>query len=162
MVRAIVQSEKHIVQFPIATVIGGVIANNTVINALQGADPVNATQVDPGTIVKAVFLEFWLIAGAQNTSSFNLTVEKRTGNSPVMTAAQADALYNYGNKKNILYSSQGVLGEQNTNPVPILRQWIPIPKGKQRFGAGDTLMVNIKSISEDTQFCAIAVFKAYQ
>ncbi len=157
--RPIITSVKHYVQIPIAAVAMGAINNQKVITSV--AQPTLAVNVLQGSVVKAVYVEIWLLAGAMDEGSFTLAIEKKPSQAPDMTAAEGADLFNYTNKKNILYTTQGIIGDQNTNPVPVIRTWIKIPKGKQRFGFGDEFVVNILANLESLSFCGLVVFKEY-
>jgi len=87
-------------------------------------------------------------------------VERLPGGATNITDAEFAALHTYANKKNILYMTQGITGDSNTNPTPWIRQWILIPKGKQRFGLNDRLQLNIRAISEDFEWCGINIYLA--
>ncbi len=156
--RAIINTEKHIVQIPIATVAAAAIAPNTAISAAE-VPTGNAVSVAVGSVIKAVHVEMWLQSESATASgSFTLTVEKIPASAGSMTAAESAALHSYPNKKNVLYTSQGLTPVDVANPVPILNQWIPIPKGKQRFGLGDTFVVNILATAQNIQFCGRFVY----
>jgi len=58
-----------------------------------------------------------------------------------------------------LYTTQGLTSEQNANAVPIIRQWFKIPKGKQRFGLGDQMVLNISAAQEGVENCGMFIFK---
>ncbi len=103
----------------------------------------------------------WLLAGSQQPGSFQLTLEKISSNAPDMTHNDSTLLHDYGNKKNILYTTQGLVGDANTNPSPLLRQWFKIPKGKQRFGLGDKLNLNLSSFAENITSCGVIIYKEY-
>jgi len=81
-----------------------------------------------------------------------------------MTHAQSQILHDYPNKKNLFKTSQGLLGDANSNAVPIFREWIAIPKGKQRIGLGDTLVFNLAALGEmdqDVEVCGLVIYKEY-
>ena len=139
---------------------GGTILDTTLVVAVDA--PTTSVQVEQGSIVKAVFVELWILAGSQQPGSFTFTIEKLSGGQPQMTFLQGAQLYDYPNKKNILYTTQGVVGDANTNPTPIFRDWIKIPKGKQRFGLGDKLSWNLQANVEDMTHCGLAIYKEYK
>ncbi len=159
--RAQVNSEKHIVQTTLSTVLAGQVGTVTFINATQGGSPTLANLVDVGTTVKAIFVEYWLLAAAAQPTTATIIIEKLQNGQEAANATEMGDLYTYTNKRNILITHQGIVPDANSNPVPIIREWIKIPKGKQRFGLGDTLRMTIKSITEDTEFCGLAIYKAY-
>ena len=157
-----ITSIKHIVQVPIATVTMGNIANLNIADAKGVADGFTANEVTQGSVIKAVFVEIWILASSMNEGSFTVTLEKIGQGANDMTAVQGADLYNYTNKKNVLYTSQGLIGDQNTNAVPVIRQWIKIPKGKQRFGRNDRLEFNLLANVEGLEFCGLFIYKEYK
>ncbi len=162
-----IQTIKHFVHLSQGAIAANTMFNLDVVHAVSVASVGAATdEVEEGSIVKAVYVELWITnngsAGINN--SFNITVVKKMGSDPDMTQAQAANLASYQNKKNILYTTQGIFGSASSgNTVPILRTWIMIPKGKQRFGLDDRLMVNISNIGATTmERCGIFIFKEYK
>ena len=123
--------------------------------------PDSANSVRVGATIKAVYVELWVLANSQQPASIILIVEKQPGNGQDINLVGITALHDYPNKKNIFYSTQGLVGDANTNPVPFLRQWIKIPKGKQRFGLTDRLQVTILSQTEDINICGLMIYKEY-
>ncbi len=142
----------------------GAILNQKCINAVVAPATGNAFDVKEGSIIKAIYLERWLVGSATEgiASQFTLTVEKKRDTEPDMTFAQSQNLGAYPNKKNILYTTQGIVTAQiNGGPtVPVIRQYVLIPKGKQRFGLQDEFMVNIGVIQSMRQ-CGIDTFKEF-
>jgi len=154
-----INSEKHIRQIPIASVAEQVVAVSALAEAQR--DPAAAQHVRIGAVIKAIYIEIWLLASAQQPGSFTLTVEKFTAGSGAPSISDMTALNSYANKKNIFYTTQGLIGDANTNPVPLIRQWIKIPKGKQRIAQGDNLVLNIAANVESIDFCGLAIYKEY-
>ena len=162
MVRPVVHSVKHYIQFPIdqistasrqaivlATAVGGTLANLS-------------TEVVEGTIIKAVYVELWL----ENTGNLGESIVvlcKDTNSLTGPTFAQMADLFNYVNKKNILFTHQGLTSNDGVaQPTNVLRGWIKIPKSKQRFGLGDRLMLSISNTSsQDLNRCGFATYKEY-
>ncbi len=137
------------------------IANAVVNTAL----PVNTNDVKEGSILKAFFLEIWLKGeGASDADTqFTFAIYKNPGGSNTMTFADTSALMAYDNKKNILFVSRGVIGGVGGGQsVPIVRQWIKVPKGKQRMGLLDRFEFIIASVGSNLQMCGVSVYKEYQ
>lgn len=78
---------------------------------------------------------------------------------PAMTFTNSATLDSYSNKKNVLYTTQGLTPDANGNPIPFVRQWFKIPKGKQRFGLTDSLVLNISANVEDVTHCGLMIYK---
>ena len=161
MVRAMVHSRKHYAPMSLSTTVGEDITNRNIVIVTQSPALDDPTQVEPGTTIKAVHVEIWVLGSAQNIASFLVTLEKLESGADSMSFANSANLHQYNNKKNILYTTQGIVGENDANPVPLLRQWIAIPKGKQRFALGDKLVLNISNFSNDINFCGMFIFKSY-
>ena len=118
-----------------------------------------SVQVREGAIISAVYIEMWILAGSSQPGSFTISLEKRIGGQPAMTFLNSATLDSYPNKKNILYTTQGLSPDANGNPVPIMRGWYKIPKGKQRFGLSDSLILNMSANVEDMSHCGVFIYK---
>ncbi len=122
------------------------------------------SDVVEGSIVKAVYLELWFkgnaVAGTED--KFQLVVEKVPTGANGITFTEMNNLMTYANKKNILHTAQGVTGDLTTNSLPIHRMWIKIPKGKQRFGLGDSLEFAVSSTGATANTCGLCIFKEYK
>ena len=137
----------------------------TGVSLIEGKKDVGATSPEDvlvGSIVKAIYLELWVVGDGQQPATIITEVEKVVG-SAVSGADATDLanLQNYKNKSNIFEIHQGIIGDANTNPVPFFRHWIKIPKGFQRFALNDRLELRILSQTEGMQFCGVAIFKVY-
>ncbi len=126
----------------------------------------NTRDVEEGALVKAIFCEMWLSnnGAAGVTGQFTLIVEKKPAGATAITVAQMANLSAYPNKKNILYTTQGIIGTSASGPtVPVIRNFILIPKGKQRMGLGDQMILTISNISGETlQRCGFFTYKEYK
>ncbi len=159
-----INSIKHYVHSATFTVASGVRASIVVVDAV--AAPANATslQVLEGSIVKAIYLEYWVTGDdvSGTVSQFLLAIEKAPSNVSAMSATNATNLGAYTNKKNIFYTTQGILNSSiDSGSVPVIRQWILIPKGKQRMGLGDRLVVTLNAVGK-LRACGIATYKEYR
>ncbi len=160
--KPVINSEKHIVQTTLTSVPAGTVANITLVNAKQDVNRSSPIEVSVGTVIKAIYLEYWFLGEGQQPPTMTVTFAKFPGGVAQWDATDLGNLHATANKKNILEMHQGFLGDANTNPVPMFRHWVKIPKGKQRFGISDRLILSAKSIiQDDIQFCGMAIFKAY-
>ncbi len=156
-----INSLKHFVPTTNQAIASGAIVNVLVANSIVAPATTATNSVEEGSVVKAIHLEYWLTGNelSGNTTQFVLTVEKKPAGATSMTNAQALNLQSYLNKKNILYTTQGVLGSSiDGQSVPVIRDWQLIPKGKQRMGLGDQLVVNIAAVGK-LRVCGIAIYK---
>jgi len=155
--RPTINTEKHMFQVPINTTAAAGKTAITLIKAVQG--PTAAQEIRVGAVVKAVFIELWGASVDTTIGSVTITVEKLSSNMVDPTFAEMATLNAYANKKNILFTSQGLTPEFGTNPVAWIRQWIKIPKGKQRFGLDDRLKIQISANLQGFTHCGLAIFK---
>jgi len=160
-----INSNKHYVPQSLATVATGTITGRSAVNAVVAPAVANADEVRQGAIVKALFVEIWILGGEASgtNTSFILTIEKRPSAAPAMTFINSQGLGSYANKKNILYSTQGVVGSDQggQGAIPVIRQWFKIPKGKQRMGLGDRIVVNISALANSLVICGQFIYKEY-
>ncbi len=159
-----INTVKHYVHHSNLAVMSGAISNQNICVAVIAPAVATSATVREGAVIKALYIERWIIGdGATNTpTQFTLVIEKKRTQEADMTNAQANNLGVYPNKKNILYTTQGILGAgiDGNQAMPVFRQWILIPKGKQRFGSGDEVLVNIAAVG-DIRVCGIDTYKEY-
>ncbi len=162
MVRPVVHSVKHYAQTPINQIATGVREINTVVTAVERTTANTATEVPEGAIIKAVYFEMWL-QNQGNLGEFILTISKDPEGATGPTFNEHATLFFYTNKKNILYTSQGLTpNDAISGPINVLRQWVKIPKSKQRFGLGDGIHLNISNVSSnDLNRCGFTTYKEY-
>jgi len=162
--RAVVKSKKHIFQISQSTVAQAAVVNTTFLDASE-ATSATPQDVEEGAIVKACYVEFWVSQdSASVVGSYTIILCKVPGNSVVPSSVNLAALHDYENKKNILFTAQGLLTPNDGGQVPVLRSWYKIPKGKQRMGLGDRLQVVIRNNNAtaiDINFCGVVIYKEY-
>ncbi len=162
--KPVINSRKHLVQFTEFTVASASVTTHLISRALAVQNVNSPAEIVEGTVVKAVYIEMWLLGqGGAVGFSFVAMLEKAPAGALPPTFSQMTTLDAYQNKKNILYTTQGLLGADDTNPTPILRQWMKIPKGKQRQGLEDEIRFSIATLgSEDVLGCGLYIYKSYQ
>ncbi len=161
--KAPINSVKHIVQISLDLIGEQTRQTYNLVKAVD-TQPSAPNEVDVGAVVKAVWCEFWLLGESSQPCTATWIVEKIPNN--VAGASQTDmqALHSYNNKKNILKMGQGIISDSNTNPIPVIREWVKIPKGKQRMGLGDNLNLTVSCIGETDnglELCGFGLYKAY-
>ncbi len=163
MVRPTINSVKHFSPMAINQIATGVVENNVVISAVVSTVADVGLEVVEGSIVKACWVELWL-QNEGTLGEFIAIIEKVPEGGNGATFANMANLFSYPNKKNVLYTTQGLTSNDGVSgPVNVMRQWFKIPKGKQRFGLGDRLVVSIANVSaNDLVRCGIAIFKEYR
>ncbi len=158
-----INTVKHYVQVENASLTDA--ARRTIVLVDAAPAPANSStdQVREGSIVKAVYIEFWVKSNADagTETKFQYALEKVPTGNDSLTFTQLNNLQAYDNKKNILYYSQGVLGDLTTGSIPVVRQWFKIPKGKQRFGLGDKLVMSLGATGSTINNCGFSTYKEY-
>ncbi len=128
----------------------------------RGTARTTVDDIEEGSVIRAVHLEFWLNGrGAANTTQFVLAIIKVPAGATAPTNSNLFNLQAYENKRNVLYTTQGVLSQTGAQSVPVLRQWLLIPKGKQRMALEDKLHVCLAVSGETINWCGIAIYKEY-
>ncbi len=160
--RPVIHSTKHYVQMTRSQV--STVATNTerLVAAVEGTVANLVDEVVEGAIVKAIYIELWIL-DSSNDGSFVISVEKTPSGLSSQSFTQSNSIGTYENKKNILYTTQGLSPNNGVgNPVPIIRMWIKVPKTKQRFGLGDKLRLNITNNGlNNLEYCGFATYKEY-
>jgi len=161
-----INSNKHYVHQPRITVTSGTLADIVPVDTVVAPAAAQSNQVEEGSVVKAIYMELWFqsVGLTGTTNTFTAAIEKLPGNTPIMTFAQSLNLGAYPNKKNILYVTQGITGSVSDGSpmMPIYKGWIKIPKGKQRMGLDDRIVLNISASVQDAQVCGIFTYKEYR
>ncbi len=159
--KAPIHSKKHYVQVSLATVLSGARSNIDLVHAVLTGAGADDADVEEGAIVKAIFVEMWIRAGDTSPGSTLVSLIKVPGDAASPSFTDLAALNDYPNKKNVLYHTQGLTNDQDADAIPFVRQWFKIPRGKQRFGLGDRLMLSISAQALDNIICGFATYKEY-
>ncbi len=162
--RPIIKSKKHVNQISQSTVTQGATVATVIVEALETTS-LTPKDVEEGAIVKACYVEYWVSQdSASVVGSYTVALYKLPGVGSTASAGDMAALHDWDNKKNILFTAQGLLTPNDGGQVPVLRGWYKIPKGKQRFGLKDRLVINIRNNNAtaiDINFCGLAIYKEY-
>ncbi len=162
--KPVIKSKKHIFQISQSTVSQAAVVN-TVIADAEEATSTTPQGIEEGAIVKACYVEYWVSQDSASTvGSYTLILVKVTTGNAVPSTGNLAALHDYNNKKNVLFTAQGLLTPNDGGQVPVLRGWYKIPKGKQRFGLNDRLVISIRNNNAtaiDINFCGLAIYKEY-
>jgi len=158
--KPVIHSIKHLVQSPIDQITTGTAENIIIIQSVLQTSANLSNEVQEGAVVRAVFVEMWL-ENQSNLGHAIVILEKVQDTQAGATFTEMGSLFTYGNKKNILFTHEGLTANDAIgNPVPVVRQWFKIPKGKQRFGLGDRLMLTISNpSSNDLNRCGLFIYK---
>ncbi len=156
--RPIIHTIKHYSHTAVVVVASGSLNQITIANAIvKGAARTNAFDVEEGSIIKAVYLEYW-ISGVTLDKTATWVFLKRPAGVTSPTFAQMANLGSYPNKKNIFSSGQG-LAPTGGNILPVFKEWFKIPKGKQRMGLGDILQINVAAVGTNVNVCGLTTYK---
>ncbi len=159
MVKPTINSEKHIVEIGPASVGSAAMSITFLMSAV--ANPTTSVQVRIGAIVKAIYLELWVTSDDAAQGNSFVALEKLPSGLGGMSFAQSQAMHLYPNKKNVFKLHRGLVAPNVQSPTPFFSEWIAIPKGKQRLGVSDAIVLDISGIANGAQFCGVAIFKEY-
>ncbi len=159
-----INSIKHYVNVENTSVTAGTARPMKVVNAVAQQSVSATNDVVEGSIVKAIFLELWLRSQATsgNDTKFQFVFEKVPAGASPITFTQMNNLMAYPNKKNVFFVSQGVLGDLTTQSIPVVRNWFKIPKGKQRMGIADELVMSVSATTFAVDTCGVSTYKEYK
>ncbi len=160
--RPLIHSTKHYVQMSRSTVLTVAANNEDLAHSVTVPNKDAVDEVEEGASVKAVYIELWLLDSSNDGSNIVvLSKEPTDGAGPAF--GNMNALGTYPNKKNILFTHQGLTPNDGVvGPVRIMANWYPIPKSKQRFGLGDKLVLTIANNGANNLFyCGFATYKEY-
>ncbi len=161
-----INSIKHYVPQTNVGIASGAGLSITLVESVAAPATATTAEVKQGAIVKAIHVEYWLLntgVTAEETQ-FVIALEKVPGGaSGAMSVTDLLNLGAYDNKKNILWTSQGILASalDGVQAMPIIRTWVLIPKGKQRFGLNDKLVLSLTSVGQTLNICGLSTFKEY-
>ncbi len=157
-----IHSVKHYVQTSLTTIATGIKLDILLIDAVKLLDVSLVSEVAEGAVVKAIYIELWILGDTGDASQITVLAKQPSGLSAFNTTQMA-ALGAADNKKNILFVSQGLASNDGiANPINIMRGWYKIPKSKQRFGLGDTLKLQIFAQgAAGLEICGFATYKEY-
>ncbi len=160
--KPVIHSIKHYVSHTRAATVTGTTLALVIVDAVSVSAVGAATnQVEEGSIVKAVYVENWYVADQDAMGSCTMILEKVPAGQDPATTTQMANLGAYPNKKNVLQVHQGLTPGQNQNPMPFFMNWYKIPKGKQRFGLGDRLVLSQVAVSGGMETCGFFTYKEY-
>ncbi len=158
--KAPIHSRKHYVQTSLTTILAGANLQTVIAHAVNPTAANLANEVAEGSVIKAVYVEMWVRTNDTSPGTALLTLTKIPELANITFADQI-ALDAYTNKKNVFYHTQGLSNDQDADAIPFIRQWFKIPKGKQRFGLGDRLILGIAAQALDQNVCGFFTYKEY-
>ncbi len=162
--KAPIHSRKHYVQLSQSQIAQSAVLVTTISQAIEGASS-TPTQVNEGAIVKAIWVEMWLVQDSASVlGSFTAGIYKNPGGTSTISAGNAAALHDWTNKKNLLYTTQALSPISDSALMLLYKGWIKVPKGKQRQGLGDRFQFfvrNNNATAIDMEVCGLFVFKEY-
>ncbi len=140
----------------------------TLVIATAVAAPASAAtnEVREGSVVKAVHVQLWWLAnGSANTSTQCVQIfEKIPAGQSNPTTTNLLNLQSYLNKKNILHTFQGNMNAKvnGGSAMAPISNWVLIPKGKQRMGLGDKLVISFMTVAQTVNTCGMFIYKEYR
>ncbi len=155
-------TEKHYQQNSVFTVAAGAVGTQDVVRAVKVLNKNLDFEVEEGNIVKAVYLEYWVSTNDTTPGSVIFTVEKLPAAAALPNSTTMADLGSYTNKKNILFTFMGLTNSISNTVIPVIKNWLLIPKGKQRFGLDDRLVLSWMSQTGTLKVCGFATFKEHK
>ncbi len=159
--KAVIRSNKHFIQFNGATVAAGAVTVNTLADGIDVVAAATAQHVLTGSTIKAVYIELWVTSLTTGFGNAIVTLEKLPTSAVNPVFGNMTALFVYQNKKNIFYTTMGLTSPNTQTPTLLIRGWFKIPKGKQRFGLNDRLVLNVASPINGLNLCGVVIYKSY-
>ncbi len=159
--RAPIHSIKHYVQKSLTTVVAAAVNSTDICHAVEPSAVTDVDEIVEGAIVKAIYVEMWVRTNDTSAGTFIMVIVKHPGGVVNPTAANMAALGDWVNKKNILYTTQGLTNVNTSIATPAFKGWIKIPKGKQRFGLDDKMKIHIFAQALDQNICGFFTYKEY-
>ncbi len=152
----------------VSALTGLVDGANTVQNiaiATDTATTASSTSVDNGSIIKAIWIEFWInataTAAAGVTNAVELYLSKNPGNNLTMPTPGTQGSSN--EKKFIIKSWKGLVGTRVEGyPAYSWKGWVKIPKVYQRMGTDDHWQLNVLMTGVAGLICELFVYKWYK
>ncbi len=154
-----INTVKHYGHTSAFAITNGVRSVIVLVDAIVAPAVASAISVKEGAIIKAVYVEFW-VSGVTAEKTVSACIVKLPGGSVSPTFTEMTNMGTYNNKKNVLEFHQG-LAPTGGNIIPIFRGWIKIPKGKQRFGFSDQLILAVSANGTNVNLCGFTTFKEY-
>ncbi len=161
--RPVVFSLKHVVDSS-ATVAGGTQLATTLIDAVQTPVLTTPPQVAIGGRVSSIYLRVEVVSNETDVGAIPncyLIVFKNPGNN--LTVPSASAVGTSDVKRYVIHQEMLMLNNvQGGNPRTLFNGVIRIPRGMQRQGNDDTLVVAVVSPALNIALCIQCIFKEYR
>ncbi len=161
MVKPVIHATKHYVQISLDTITAAAVNDYSIAVAVKVEDKNQVFEVEEGTVIKAIYVELWCRAGGTTASSGQMIIYKKQSDTTVPTTTEMAALGGWNNKRNIMYTTQGLFNDIDADALALFKGWIKIPKGKQRMGLGDAWKISVFAPLQDLQVCGFSTYKEY-
>ncbi len=154
---------KHIVDKS-ATITATAVLPEVLINTKDAPVLANTTEVETGAKVHGIFINVQIQANQSINAIPNIYMaiyKSPGGNIPAIDPAQTGS---NADKKQIIHQEMNfVETTSNTaNPRTLFKGVVVIPRGMQRFGADDELIMSLKSNAINFSYCVQCIFKEFR
>ncbi len=146
----------------INSVQGVVAATNLVLEIAKAVDnrvTANATEVNNGSVIKAIWVEFWYYGlSASNTNDiFDAYIIKNPGNN--LTNPNPGTVGTSNEKKFVIKEWKGLTGNKSLGGSPYwFRGWVKLPRRYWRMGTDDIWFLVVRSPTTGN-FCSKFIYK---
>ncbi len=156
-----VKSYKHVVDLQGALVLA-VQQTFTLIDAVDAPVLANTDEVEVASTVNSIFLK---VEGYSTTAAalanFYLIIMKNPSNA--IPTPEANLVGSSDVKKFIIHQEMVMLEQSvNGNPRTLFKGVIRIPRGYRRFGQDDALILGLKSVGTNVNFCFQCIYKEFR
>ena len=158
--RAPINTNKHYSNIEDAPIALNGVRTFVIAQAVAEGSTIGPTTVSEGSVINSFFMELWLKSNEATNGGhckFQFCIEKVSSGGDSINFTQLNNLHVYPNKKNILFYSQGVLGDDETPSIPVVRQWFKNPKS--RIGLGDVLIATCSATTAAIESCGFITYK---
>ncbi len=158
--RAPIHAVKHYVQVTLATATVGTLVQREIADS-KSVISAGAEDVLEGSIIKAIYLEFWIRGAETSPGAYQFIFGKAKAGSGGPTFAEIANLHDYNEKANVFFFSQALTNVSGADAIPVVKGWIKVPKGKQRMALGDKWYIAWAGLALDVNLCGFATYKEY-
>ncbi len=156
-----VKSYKHVVDIQGGLALGTQL-NSILIDAVDAPVLTGAAGVEVASTVRAIYLKVEVYAtSAAALSNVYMTVMKNPSNA--LTAPAPNAVGVSDVKKQIIHQEMVMIQQvAEGNPRTLFKGVIRIPRGYQRMGQDDTLLLSLLSPGVAIFFCVQCIYKEFR
>ncbi len=154
-----IRSIKHVVDVQGALTTGGQNDVVPLVDAIDSPTTADVDSVEVASRVSSIYLNVQVYATSEaSLANVYMYVMKNPGNN--LTPPAPNAVGAADEKKFIIHQEMRMMGGATTeNPITLFSGVIKIPRGYQRFGFKDRLIINISTPGNSIDYCFQCIYK---